>query len=110
MQSSEFLSCMKPSQIPTPDSQYYDQFWENEVEKAKYGLNVNGIHISGWLYWHTQLWKIYIDEFAHALTTLTGQVTQCENYSIHPFALTPFEEKYHTSGHALWRCQLKIPN
>lgn len=55
-------------------------------------------------------WKIYVDEFAHALTTLTGQATQCENYSIHPFALTPFEEKYHASGHSLWRCQLKIPN
>lgn len=62
MQSSEFLSCMKPSQIPTPDSQYYDQFWENEVEKAKYGVTINGVYISGWLYWHTQLWKIYIDE------------------------------------------------
>ncbi len=54
-------------------------------------------------------WKIYVDEFAHALTSLTGQLTQTEKFSIHPFALTPFEEKYHASGHSLWRCQLKIP-
>lgn len=60
MQSSEFLSSMRD--IPTEDSYDYDDFWKNEHQKAEYGLNVNGVYISGWLYWHTQLWKIYIDE------------------------------------------------
>jgi hypothetical protein len=50
-----------------------------------------------------------VDEFAHALTSLTGQFAQTEKFSIHPYALTPFEEKYHASGHDLWRCQIKIP-
>lgn len=54
-------------------------------------------------------WKIYVDEFAHALTSMTGKSSQTEKFSIQPYALTPFEEKYHTSGHDLWRCQLKIP-
>lgn len=54
-------------------------------------------------------WKIYVDEFAHAVTSLTGKSSQTEKFSIYPYALTPFEEKYHVSGHDLWRCQLKIP-
>lgn len=62
-------------------------------------------------------WKIYIDEFAYALTQLTGQPTASEVFTIatphhtsHNLlaALSPFEEKYHASGHTLWRCQLKI--
>lgn len=48
--------------IPTNDSVDFLDFWANEHDKAEYGLTVNGVFISGWLYWHTQLWNIYIDE------------------------------------------------
>jgi hypothetical protein len=48
--------------IPTKDSVDYEAFWANERDKAEYGVTVNGVFISGWLYWHTQLWNIYIDE------------------------------------------------
>ena len=59
MQNSEFLTKMKS--IPGPDSKYYNEFWDNERHKAEYGLTVDGVNISGWLYWHTQLWNIYQD-------------------------------------------------
>lgn len=60
MESSEFLSQIKNK--PDPTSIYYNDFWDNERRKAEYGLTVNGVFISPWLYWHTQLWKILIDK------------------------------------------------
>jgi len=54
-------------------------------------------------------WKIYIDEFATAVTTLTGVAAQCEHYLPTSELLTPFEEKYLASGHELWRCQITLP-
>lgn len=55
-------------------------------------------------------WKIYIDEMAAALTQLTGAAVTTEPYSVRPInALTPFEHKYATSGHALWRCAVELP-
>jgi len=54
-------------------------------------------------------WKIYIEEFASAVTQLTGVLVGCENLVPEADALTPFEQKYRASGHALWRCQLQLP-
>lgn len=48
--------------IPPKDSRYYDQFWDNERHKAEYGVTIDGVFIHPWLYWHTQLWTIYMDE------------------------------------------------
>jgi len=48
-------------------------------------------------------WAIYIDEFAAAVTQLTGLAIQREPY-IPPAPITPFEHKYQASGHPLWRC------
>jgi tRNA G46 methylase TrmB len=52
-------------------------------------------------------WRIYIEEFASAVTQLTARDMQCE-----PFAasapITPFEQKYQASGHALWRCKTAL--
>lgn len=62
-------------------------------------------------------WKIYIDEFAAALQLLTGKSIASEAYLIKlagtesielPTPITPFEEKYHASGHTLWRCRAKL--
>ncbi len=54
-------------------------------------------------------WKIYIEEFAYAVTQLTGVPALCEHFVPDADALTPFEEKYRASGHSLWRCQLALP-
>jgi len=54
-------------------------------------------------------WKTYIEEFASAATQLTGVTVQCESFLPEADALTPFEEKYRASGHALWHCRLELP-
>lgn len=57
--SPEFYINMK--HIPTKDSAEYDAFFENEKEKIKNGVTINGVYIHGWLYWHLNHWKIYTD-------------------------------------------------
>ena len=55
-------------------------------------------------------WKIYIDEMAIALQQVTGREVHSERYPVTPVAaLTPFEQKYAASGHALWRCSIQLP-
>lgn len=50
-------------------------------------------------------WRIYIEEMALALQLLGDQAVLAEPYATdHP--MTPFEKKYLTSGHALWRCRV----
>lgn len=52
-------------------------------------------------------WRIYIEEFAAAVTQLTARDIRCE-----PFAttapITPFEQKYQASGHSLWHCSVTL--
>jgi len=57
--SSEFFINMKS--IPDSSSQEYDAFFKNELDKIENGFTVNGVHIDGWLYWHTNHWKIHLD-------------------------------------------------
>lgn len=57
--SPEFLINVK--NLPSPDSLEYIPFWENELEKVKYGVTVNGVYIHGWLYWHINMWNILLD-------------------------------------------------
>jgi tRNA (guanine-N7-)-methyltransferase len=53
-------------------------------------------------------WRIYVEEFAAALTQLSGIPAQGEPFvPVEP--LTPFEKKYGDSGHRLWRCRATIP-
>jgi tRNA (guanine-N7-)-methyltransferase len=52
-------------------------------------------------------WKIYVDEFALALGTVLGRSLAVTPVPEGP-ALTPFEEKYRASGHALWRCSATV--
>jgi len=50
-------------------------------------------------------WKTYIDEFASSLHQLSGVDVHSEMHdSAAAEALTPFEAKYASSGHTLWRC------
>jgi tRNA (guanine-N7-)-methyltransferase len=48
-------------------------------------------------------WPVYIDEFAAALTQLCMTEVRPEPYAT-TTPITPFEQKYLASGHALWRC------
>ena len=52
-------------------------------------------------------WRIYIEEFSKALTQATQQEVSCLPY-VPEQAMTPFEQKYQASGHALWRCQIQL--
>jgi tRNA (guanine-N7-)-methyltransferase len=52
-------------------------------------------------------WRIYIEEFASAAAQLTARDVRCTPY-VTPTPITPFEQKYLSSGHALWRCELTI--
>lgn len=52
-------------------------------------------------------WRIYVEECAAALTQLSGQEVRCEPYSTDA-PITPFEQKYIASGHALWRCKVSL--
>jgi tRNA G46 methylase TrmB len=54
-------------------------------------------------------WRIYIEEFALAVSQLTGRQVACTPYMPAP-AITPFEKKYLESGHQLWRCQVSLDN
>jgi hypothetical protein len=54
--------------------------------------------------------ETYIDEMALALTQLTGLEVSSEQWPVNPAAaLTPFEQKYASSGHSLWRCSIQLP-
>lgn len=53
-------------------------------------------------------WKTYVDECAAALALLTGETVRSEAW-VPEMAMTPFEQKYRDSGHALWRCMVDVP-
>lgn len=57
--SKELLINIK--KVPDKESVEYDSFWENEAHKVEYGVTIDGVFIHGWLYWHCNLWNIYID-------------------------------------------------
>lgn len=57
--SKEFFINMKS--IPDESSEEYSSFFANERDKIQYGLTINGVYIPGWLYWHTNHWKINQD-------------------------------------------------
>jgi len=52
-------------------------------------------------------WKIYIEEFAAAVSQLRNQDALCERHTT-DWPITPFEQKYLASGHALWRCKATL--
>lgn len=57
--TSEFFANMK--RLPPPGSEEFKQLIAWEEDKIKGGVTVNGVHISGWLYWHLNHWWIRID-------------------------------------------------
>lgn len=53
-------------------------------------------------------WQTYAEEHALAVSQLCGQPCHAERWQPQDF-LTPFERKYHHSGHALWRVAIELP-
>lgn len=43
---------------PSKDSAEYEDFVLEEYRKCINGITINGVYISGWLYWHINHWKI----------------------------------------------------
>lgn len=60
IKSTEFFKNMKT--LPPPGSEEFNALIKWEEEKILGGVNVNGIHIPGWLYWHLNHWMIRIDD------------------------------------------------
>lgn len=64
--SNELLINMKAKDIPPwdPKKHFFEQekstiqFWEEEKNKIRNGLNIGGYHLSSWLYWHTNIFKL----------------------------------------------------
>lgn len=48
--------------LPTEGSDVYNKLVDQEVERCIGGVFIDGIYISGWLYWHINHWTIRIDE------------------------------------------------
>jgi tRNA (guanine-N7-)-methyltransferase len=65
------------------------------------------LSIGGKLHIRTN-WRIYIEEFARALT-LAGYQTQVDAF-ICDHAWTPFERKYQQNGHQLWQLDCYFKN
>ena len=60
IKSTEFFKNIKS--LPPPGTEEFNQLIKWEEEKIKGGVNINGVHISGWLYWHLNHWWIRIDD------------------------------------------------
>ncbi len=50
-------------------------------------------------------WRVYVDEFAVAAKLIGGIDAAVETF-VPESPMTPFERKYHASGHELYRCRL----
>ncbi|WP_280553377.1 SAM-dependent methyltransferase [Halomonas sp. 25-S5] len=55
-------------------------------------------------------WRLYAEEFALAVTQVTGVATEAEPFVPGEACLTPFEQKYDASGQALWRLVAELPH
>lgn len=48
--------------LPPPDTEEYQQLIKEEEAKILGGVTIDGVYISGWLYWHLNHWWIRIDD------------------------------------------------
>jgi hypothetical protein len=60
IKSTEMFKNIK--RLPPPGTEEFRQLIKWEEEKIKGGVTINGVFISGWLYWHINHWWIRIDE------------------------------------------------
>ncbi|GHE22165.1 tRNA (guanine(46)-N(7))-methyltransferase TrmB [Halomonas urumqiensis] len=55
-------------------------------------------------------WPIYVQEFAQAVSQVTGTQPEMTRFDPDGDFLTPFERKYHHSGQSLWRLEVELPH
>lgn len=55
-------------------------------------------------------WRIYVEEFAQAVTQAAGREAEVLPHEPGGDYLTPFEQKYHASGQALWKLTVELPH
>lgn len=55
-------------------------------------------------------WRLYVEEFALAVTQATQRPAAVEAHEPAGDFLTPFERKYHASGQALWKLVVELPH
>ena len=60
IKTTEFFRNMKS--LPPEGSDEFKQLIDWEIQKITGGVTINGVFISGWLYWHTNHWWIRIDD------------------------------------------------
>lgn len=78
--------------IPDENSQEYLSFWDNERDKLENGVTINGVYISGWLYWHTQLWHIYQNVLIEG-TTLSRRKSLKSSFRDNEWMIAEYIEK-----------------
>lgn len=59
IKTTEFFKNMKT--LPPPGTKEFEDLIKWEEDKIKGGITVNGVFISGWLYWHLNHWMIRVD-------------------------------------------------
>lgn len=60
IKTTEFFRNMKS--LPPEGSEEFKQLINWEIEKITGGVTINGVFISGWLYWHINHWWIRVDD------------------------------------------------
>ena len=58
--------------VPSQDSSEYEAFALEEWKKVKDGIWIDGVYISGWLYWHLNHWAIIKDDPMDPSNRITG--------------------------------------
>ncbi len=61
--------------LPKREDKKYVDFWLTHINYCKSGVNVGGIYLSGWLYWHLNFFKItmdYLDEYGNPAMGVTN--------------------------------------
>ena len=53
--------CNIKDRLPPEGTDAYDKLSDQEVERCIGGVYIDGVYISGWLYWHVNHWTIRID-------------------------------------------------
>ena len=49
------------TRLPDRKSSEWATFWQNETNKMLYGIYIDGVYISGFLYWHLNIYKTLLD-------------------------------------------------
>jgi hypothetical protein len=60
IKTTEFFRNMKS--LPPEGSDEFKQLVDWEIQKITGGITINGVFISGWLYWHINHWWIRVDD------------------------------------------------